>query len=355
MGFIAGKYDVVTGDGYAAGPTVGNATSIGQTEGVSLEFTSIEENIVGDSLGRSVQDGVYRGANCYLDLNMLQADRSNYIAGRHVVTFGEDGSEADLGETDGVDLEWTMHAEMFSGDNLGGSLQDGIYQGADVFVQATLLKFNQQSLDSFKAYWPWGKDHGTPANQIQQLGKLHKAGAGEGTMGRLASNADVMRSLILTATAGTPAASNVLDFHQVKLAAGFPIRMLMAPSLRRTPVRFQVYPDSTKWFTFTAGGGPTLADLAWPWNATWGNIGTRGVLLSTLATPIQLTALTGTPAGVGVAPLKIIAKSAVLAPGFPIRLSLTPTLRRLRIRLQLLPYPTADDSDQVCHFETLTA
>lgn len=344
MGFIAGKYDVVTGT-YGTGPNVTSTTSIGQTEGISLEFASIEEDIRGDNYGQAIQDGVYRGANCFLDLNIIQADRSNFLAGHHSVTY----DTADLGETEGVDLEWTMHAEMFSGDNLGGSIQDGIYRGADVFVQTTLLSFNENSYKSFKAYWPWAVDASPISNQILQLGKLHKAGASEQAIGRLASAA-AMKALILTPDVGSPSATNILTFPSVKLAPGYPIRLLMAPMLRRTPIRFQAYPDTTKWFT-SDGGGPEVANFAWPWDADWGDIGTIGVLLSSLATPIMLTALTGTPAAA--LPTKFIAKSAILAPEYPIRLSLTPTLRRLQIRLQLLPYPTFDDSSQHSHFETV--
>ncbi|HUT88740.1 MAG TPA: hypothetical protein VMY37_04545 [Thermoguttaceae bacterium] len=358
MGFIAGKYDVVTGT-YADGPDittpgVGAGISIGQTEGINLEFSSIEEDNRGDNLGRSIQDAVYQGGNCFLDLNLLQSDRSHYIAGHHQVKFGTNDAEADIGDTEGVDLEWVMHAEPIVGDSLGESIQDFVYQGADVSLQLTLLSFNAQAYESFKAYWPWAPDHGTLANQVLQLGKLHKAGAGNGPIGRLASS-DAVKSLILTPDAGSPAAGNVFDFHYVKLANGYPVRLLMAPSLRRVPIRFQVYPDATRWFTFTAGAGPTLADVAWPWSATWGNVGTIGVLLSSLAKGIKLTPLASTPADVATGPKKIVAGLAVLAPEFPIRLSLTPTLRRLRIRLQLLPYATAGDANQYVHYEPLMA
>ncbi len=86
MASISGKYDVVTGT-YVTGPDVTGGGSIGQTEGISLEFASIEESIRGDNYGQAIQDAVYRGANCFLDLNIIQADRSNFLSGHHSVTY----------------------------------------------------------------------------------------------------------------------------------------------------------------------------------------------------------------------------------------------------------------------------
>jgi hypothetical protein len=359
--FIAGKYDVTTGT-YAAGPTLTSPTTIGQTDGVVLEYASVEEDIRGDNLGQSLQDNVYRGGNCFLDLNLLQTDstRQVYLAGTHTVEYGTDGAEEPLGTTDGgIELEWTMHAQMFSGDNLGGSIQDGVYRGADVTVQMTLLQVNPHGVadayETWKALWPWADDHATPDNQMLQLGRIGKAGAGLDPVGRLASSNGVAgdKSLKLTGVTGTPVAGEVFDFHDAKLAAGYPIRLLMRPELRRIPIRFQVYPDTTKWFTYTAG--PTLPNFLWPWNATWGNVGTIGVLLSTLATGIKLVALAGTPAATNTAPLQIVAKSAILAPGYPVRVTLAPLLRRVQVRLQLLPYATAGDANLYAHYEPLAA
>lgn len=58
MSFIAGHYTVTY-----------NAQTLGIVEdAIQLEITPAVDPIVGDNYGASVQDGVYRGGNCFIDM-----------------------------------------------------------------------------------------------------------------------------------------------------------------------------------------------------------------------------------------------------------------------------------------------
>jgi hypothetical protein len=64
MTFIAGPYTVTYG---------GN--TLGITErGFELEYTSFAEPIIGDNLGDSKQDGVYRGGNLFINFILSEMD-----------------------------------------------------------------------------------------------------------------------------------------------------------------------------------------------------------------------------------------------------------------------------------------
>lgn len=80
--------------------------------------------------------------------------------------------------------------------------------------------------------------------------------------------------------------------------------------------------------------GPLAA--FWPFNATRGRMGVIGRLYYDLSLPIVLTAIAGTPAAA--TPATLTATRAILAPGYNTQLVFGPTLRKVPIRLQLLPY-----------------
>ena len=62
--------------------------------------------------------------------------------------------------------------------------------------------------------------------------------------------------------------------------------------------------------------------------------GNVGRLLTAMSVPILLTKVTGPNAS----PAFIFAAQAIIAPGYPVRAIFAPRLRRLPLRLQLLPY-----------------
>lgn len=62
MGFIAGPYSFSY-----------NSVDLGQTDGLYLFHSFSNEPITGDSLGDTIQDGVYRGGNCFVGINLIEA------------------------------------------------------------------------------------------------------------------------------------------------------------------------------------------------------------------------------------------------------------------------------------------
>lgn len=96
--------------------------------------------------------------------------------------------------------------------------------------------------------------------------------------------------------------------------------------------------QGANWFSsFTCleyKSGPKSA--FWPYNATLGRLGTIGVLGYSLAQALVLTAITGTSASSS--PATLTASKAILLPGFSSRIVFGPTLRKVPIRMRLLPY-----------------
>ena len=70
MTFIAGPYTVTYG-----------GSSLGIVEDApALEVVSSYDPITGDNLGDALQDGVYRGGNCFVDLVLQEYDAAGALA-----------------------------------------------------------------------------------------------------------------------------------------------------------------------------------------------------------------------------------------------------------------------------------
>lgn len=80
--------------------------------------------------------------------------------------------------------------------------------------------------------------------------------------------------------------------------------------------------------------GPRVA--FWPFHATLSALGAIGRLYYGMASPLVLTAVAGTPAAA--TPATLTASKTILAPGYNTQLVYGPTLRKVPLRLQLLPY-----------------
>lgn len=80
--------------------------------------------------------------------------------------------------------------------------------------------------------------------------------------------------------------------------------------------------------------GPISA--MWPLSTTLGRLGVIGRLYYDIAAALVLTAIAGTPAVTS--PATLTASRSILAPGFNVKLLYGPTLRKVPLRLQLLPY-----------------
>lgn len=164
----------------------------------------------------------------------------SFIAGGYTCSF--DGDTVGQIE-DGIEFEWVFNGEVIKGDNLGDSMQDGVYRGGDCFCSMTLTEYDQAKL--LKAIWPWSPAGAGAAN----FGRV-------GTVGVLATSA--ARTLILTKVIGPNASPTSITCTAngttggAILPFGFPIRLLLAPRLRRIPLRLQLLPYSsgsnTVWF-----------------------------------------------------------------------------------------------------------
>lgn len=135
---------------------------------------------------------------------------------------------------DGWNLQWEPKSEAIDkSDAYGDMLLDMVWRGCNWFVQAELLEYKPGSID---AAYPWGT-MGQP-----------------GIIARLAS--DVAGALVLTSTAGTPAAATpaTLTANKSILAPGFNVDAVYSSRLRTMPCRLALLPyeaSGTKSFTLT--------------------------------------------------------------------------------------------------------
>lgn len=172
-----------------------------------------------------------------------------FVAGRYSGTY----AASDVGITkDGYELELDSDLDdVGETDAWGTSVIDGIWRGGNCFLQLTSEAYKAGSL---AAYWPYGGALAGPGvlgilYDGSQLSKL--------PIGQLASN--IAQALVLTVTAGTPAATlsavNTLTATQALLAKNFNAKLLFNSKLREVPVRLRLYPytvsNVTKFFSTT--------------------------------------------------------------------------------------------------------
>lgn len=142
-----------------------------------------------------------------------------FIVGAYTATH----NSVALGMTEeGYEMQWEPKAEMINrSDVYGDTMLDIIYRGCDWFFQA---EFKEYKAGPIAVAFPWAA-----------LGVL-------GTIGRLGS--DVAETLVLTATAGTPAAATPASLTASKaiLAPNSNPRAQFNSRLRTLPVRLVLFP-----------------------------------------------------------------------------------------------------------------
>ena len=158
-----------------------------------------------------------------------------FIAGAYTITWNSLAIGICLGDEQSPVLEYTsLGRPIDNTDRYGRSRIEGIYQGGNWFAQYTALEYKTGPI---AVAFPYGA-----------IGVM-------GTIGRLWS--DIAQALVLTSTAGTPAASTpaTLTASKVILAENFPVRLLYGPVLRSVPIRQTVLPytsgASDIWFSQT--------------------------------------------------------------------------------------------------------
>lgn len=167
-----------------------------------------------------------------------------FIAGAYTATFDPQPPSAPvtLGVTQsGFTIEQTLLGQPITADNLGDAVQDGVYTGANFFLEMILQEWSLAMVQDL--FWPV---------DIAQWGKA-------GHVGRLWSA--LTGQLVLTDTDNTPAAGSpaTLTAPKALLAPNFPIQHVLNTKLRSLPIRMMLLPtiagaegtEDTTWFTVT--------------------------------------------------------------------------------------------------------
>lgn len=172
-----------------------------------------------------------------------------FIAGPYVWTFN--AQVIGISE-DGWRLNQTVSGDPIRGDNLGDSMQDYVYRGGDVTIEAVLqewdIALNGLTGDTAKTkatvasiFWPWA------------------IFGFSGQIGRLASN--VAAVLVGTPAPTTSAAAATVGYRTITIAGaviapGYNFTQLFAARLRNVPIRLQALPytladtGGEAWFAF---------------------------------------------------------------------------------------------------------
>lgn len=145
-----------------------------------------------------------------------------FIGGRYSSTL----AGVDLGLTqNGYQLVIVPKGEMIAqSDAYAQTLLDYFFAGCDASVVLDSLEYKAGPI---AAIWPWGT-----------LGTM-------GIIARLASN--IAASLVLTSTAGTPAASSPASLTATRaiISPGSNISLLYTSKLRMVPIRFDLLPSDS--------------------------------------------------------------------------------------------------------------
>lgn len=154
-----------------------------------------------------------------------------FVAGPYTATF----NSVTLGqlELDSLKVTFTNGQDDITGDNFGEAIQDGVYRGGNCYLDMMCLEYD--SLITALAGHPY----------IATPGIV-------GTLGSLISAAS-MKTLVLTKlySSGTTVSPATLTSTAAAIPRGFPLEYLMAPKLKRVPLRLQLYPyiaSSVKYF-----------------------------------------------------------------------------------------------------------
>lgn len=147
----------------------------------------------------------------------------SFIAGPYTSSF----KGLALGQAaDGYRVSHQFFKRLITGDSFAQAPQDEVYQGTEMFVQFRLIEYDSAGIASIM--WPYG------------------VYLTNGQVGRVSKQQSLTGALVLTAVAGTPAATAPASFTLTNaiLAEGYPVELLHAPDLREVPIRLRVFPSS---------------------------------------------------------------------------------------------------------------
>lgn len=160
---------------------------------------------------------------------------ANFAAGPYTMTY--DGTTVGLLSADGIRHMHRVKRKLVTVNQYGQTPVDGVEQGVEAFLQLTFKEWNAKTQ---LAMWP------TSAT----LGNL-------GTPGVLTTS--LAKAIVLTAVAGTPAASigpATITYPYAILAEENDVGFLMAADERDVPILFRLFHDynsgTPRFFTTTA-------------------------------------------------------------------------------------------------------
>jgi len=145
----------------------------------------------------------------------------SFIAGPYTATW----NSLALGQAaEGYRVSHSFFKQLVTGDSYAQAPQDEVYQGAEMFVQFRSIEYDAAGIAT--AMWPYG------------------AYLTMGQVGRVSVQQSLAMALVLTAVAGTPAATAPASLTGTKalLAEGFPVELAFEPALREVPIRMRLYP-----------------------------------------------------------------------------------------------------------------
>jgi hypothetical protein len=154
----------------------------------------------------------------------------SFISGAYTATY----NATTLGRIQaGFNVIHSVNKQLVTGDNEGRAPQDAVMRGHNCLITFTLMEVEVNSAIKL-AYWPWSATFGN-----------------YGTVGRTDVGSSLAKQLILTAVAGTPAATSpaTLTAPLAICAEDQPIRVSFAPELRAVTLTMRLYPSSGNFFT----------------------------------------------------------------------------------------------------------
>lgn len=151
----------------------------------------------------------------------------SFVAGQYTATL----AASTVGQIErGINSTHSFMKQLIVGDNFAQAVQDAVFLGADVVFDYRLMEYNAAAVR--QAMWPYGS---TWLSVTSVLGTMDVQNS-------------IVAQLILTALAGTPAATSgpaTITLPKVILRENFPVNILFAPELRVIPISQRVYPSST--------------------------------------------------------------------------------------------------------------
>jgi len=147
-----------------------------------------------------------------------------FVAGQYTATL----AAATVGQIEqGINISHSFNKQMIVGNNMGSTIQDGCFQGADMTLEYRLMEYNAASARA--AFWPYG----TTYMKVVTL------------PGMFDVQNSLFGALILTALTGTPAATlgpASITIPRSIIRENFNVQMLLDTTLRVIPIQMRAYP-----------------------------------------------------------------------------------------------------------------